>query len=192
MTPGLANGPPFPPRAKKGAIVAVASLDNPSVPVTVGQCEIDVSALGSVQGLRGHAVQTMHWAGDEIWAYSTSAKPGVNPPDHIDGWLSENVDEEKIADQTASMTFEDKEQGGVPLDPTQSESGTRGQSAAEDDDDTSTKDEASAEVIQMTTKGLCYALEPLTKISRLTTQLHRNRRRIPQSLPIRRAPPSNN
>ncbi|KKY28727.1 putative translation machinery-associated protein [Diplodia seriata] len=42
MTPGLQNGPPFPQKAKKGAVVAVASLENPTVPVAVGVCEIDV------------------------------------------------------------------------------------------------------------------------------------------------------
>lgn len=35
MIPGLAGGPPFPEKAKKGAIVAVASTDRPSVPVAV-------------------------------------------------------------------------------------------------------------------------------------------------------------
>ncbi|EOD52216.1 putative rna binding protein ligatin protein [Neofusicoccum parvum UCRNP2] len=56
MTPGLQNGPPFPQKAKKGAVVAVASLESPTVPVTVGVCEIDVSALQQVQGARGHAL----------------------------------------------------------------------------------------------------------------------------------------
>ena len=50
MTPGLAGGPPFPERAKKGTVVAVASTERPSVPMMVGWCEIDVSALGKVQG----------------------------------------------------------------------------------------------------------------------------------------------
>lgn len=113
MTPGLQNGPPFPAKAKKGAVVAIASLENPSVPVTVGRCEIDVSALGSTQGTRGHAVQTMHWAGDEIWSYSTSNKPGQNPPDRLDGWLPDDVNEEDITGQTASLTLADEDEGGV-------------------------------------------------------------------------------
>ncbi|KAF3391834.1 Translation machinery-associated protein 64 [Talaromyces pinophilus] len=93
MTPGLANGPPFPSGAVKGAAVAVASLDTPTVPVFVGVCEIDVSALGEVQGTKGHAVRGLHWEGDELWAWSSSSRPGQPSPEYLEGW-----DEEKIKD----------------------------------------------------------------------------------------------
>lgn len=158
MTPGLANGPPFPAKAQKGAVVAVASLENPSVPVTVGVCLVDVSALGSVQGSRGHAVQTMHWAGDELWAYSTSNKAGVNPPDSIDGWLPREVDEGEIAQQTSSMTLEDEEEGGVVLGQKSNGKGV----ATEEADDEPAKEEtvAEAEVAQMTTKGAFSSIHP--------------------------------
>ncbi|KAI5207697.1 hypothetical protein AUEXF2481DRAFT_26481 [Aureobasidium subglaciale EXF-2481] len=117
MTPGLANGPPFNSRAIKGAVVAIASLEQPSVPVAVGACLIDVSALGAVQGSRGHAVQTMHWAGDEIWAYSNSNKPGLATPESLDGWLANKDDEETLAEQAADLNMdeEEEEQGGVDL-----------------------------------------------------------------------------
>ncbi|KAG9680755.1 hypothetical protein KCU95_g15738, partial [Aureobasidium melanogenum] len=118
MTPGLANGPPFHPRATKGAVVAIASLEQPSVPVAVGACLIDVSSHGAVQGSRGHAVQTMHWAGDEIWSYSNSNKAGLSPPESLEGWLASNHDEEKLAEQAADLNIDDEEeeQGGVNLD----------------------------------------------------------------------------
>ncbi|KAH0262720.1 hypothetical protein KCU91_g13222, partial [Aureobasidium melanogenum] len=118
MTPGLANGPPFHPRATKGAVVAIASLEQPSVPVAVGACLIDVSSHGAVQGSRGHAVQTMHWAGDEIWSYSSSNKAGLSPPESLEGWLASNHDEEKLAEQAADLNIDDEEeeQGGVNLD----------------------------------------------------------------------------
>ncbi|KAG9516272.1 hypothetical protein KCV07_g6849, partial [Aureobasidium melanogenum] len=118
MTPGLANGPPFHPKATKGAVVAIASLEQPSVPVAVGACLIDVSSLGAVQGSRGHAVQTMHWTGDEIWSYSNSNKPGLSPPETLEGWLASKDDEEKLAEQAADLTIdeEEEEQGGVNLD----------------------------------------------------------------------------
>lgn len=93
MTPGLANGPPFPSGAVKGAAVAVASLDTPTVPVFVGVCEIDVSALGEVQGTKGHAVRGLHWEGDELWAWSSSSRPGQPSPEYLEGW-----DEERIKD----------------------------------------------------------------------------------------------
>lgn len=86
MTPGLARGPPFPAGATKKSIVAVASLENPSVPRVVGVCEIDVSSLQQVQGAKGHAVRGYHWDGDEIWGWSQSGKPGSDAPDMIEGW----------------------------------------------------------------------------------------------------------
>jgi translation initiation factor 2D len=116
MTPGLANGPPFHPNATQGAVVAIASLEQPSVPIAVGACLIDVSSLGSVQGSRGHAVQTMHWAGDEIWSFSTSNKAGLNPPDHIQGWLATDNDQGELLQQAAGLNIDqDDEQGGVDL-----------------------------------------------------------------------------
>ncbi|THZ99131.1 hypothetical protein D6C82_05370 [Aureobasidium pullulans] len=118
MTPGLANGPPFNQKATKGAVVAIASLEQPSVPVAVGACLIDISSLGVVQGSRGHAVQTMHWAGDEIWSYSNSNKAGLNPPESIQGWLVSKDDEEKLVEQAADLDIDDDDEdhGGVNLD----------------------------------------------------------------------------
>ena len=86
MTPGLQRGPPFPAKAKKDSIVAVASLENPSVPLMVGVCKIDISSLQQVQGLKGHAVEGIHWSGDEIWAWSQTGKPGADMPDPIEAW----------------------------------------------------------------------------------------------------------
>lgn len=114
MTPGLA-GPPFPAKATKGAIVGVASLDSPSVPVAVGICSIDVSKLQTTQGVKGCAVETFHWAGDELWDWSTSGKSGTSAPDSLDGWLEEDVDglEEDI--RNLDLTVEDEDVGGVSL-----------------------------------------------------------------------------
>ncbi|KAK4505275.1 hypothetical protein PRZ48_003238 [Zasmidium cellare] len=115
MTPGLAGGPPFPPKAKKGAVVAVASTDKPAVPVVVGVCEIDVSALDRVQGARGHAVENMHWAGDELWGYSTNSKPGQQPPEEIEGW-AKVLEERGLAEKVQDLTLEDQDEaGGVSL-----------------------------------------------------------------------------
>ena len=118
MTPGLARGPPFPSKATKNAIVAVASLERPSVPVVVGICEIDVASLNQVQGAKGHAVRGEHWDGDEIWAWSSGGKPGGGAPESIDGWdvddnnasLQEGVEHLTLDDQE-----EDGEEGGVSL-----------------------------------------------------------------------------
>lgn len=103
MTPGLAGGPPFPQRAKKGALVAIASTESPTVPVAVGVCEVDISSLGSVQGSKGHAVQILHWAGDELWAWSASGKPGGVTPDHLDGWLDEQKTNKENSDSEDEM-----------------------------------------------------------------------------------------
>lgn len=116
MTPGLAGGPPFPERAKKGAVVAVASTTNPSVPVAVGVCEIDVSSLQEVQGARGHAVENMHWAGDELWGYSTSSRPGQQPPEEIEGWVKV-LETRGLTEKVQEMTLDDlDEAGGVSLE----------------------------------------------------------------------------
>jgi translation initiation factor 2D len=116
MTPGLQRGPPFPKKATKGAIVAIASLENPTVPMAVGTCEIDVSALEKVQGAKGHAVQTFHWAGDEIWSWSSAAKPGRDPPEFIEGWDEEQSKEATLTTQTAAIDITDDQPGGVALD----------------------------------------------------------------------------
>ena len=111
MTPGLAGGPPFPDKAKKSAIVAVASTDKPSVPVMVGWCEIDVSALTEVRGARGHAVRNMHWAGDEVWSYGATGRAGQAAPDSIEGW--ENVLERRgLAEKVEALDLEDGDEGG--------------------------------------------------------------------------------
>lgn len=85
MTPGLA-GPPFPAGANLGSVVAIASLEAPSVPVAVGVCEVDVSALRRARGEKGRAVRVVHWAGDEVWGWSTSGRRGVEAPGSVEGW----------------------------------------------------------------------------------------------------------
>ena len=118
MTPGLTRGPPFPEKAKKNAIVAVASLTRPSVPVCVGICEVDVSALGSVQGAKGHAVKGVHWDGDEIWAWSQTGTGGRQAPEMIEGW-DEGSHSKEIEDGVRDLDVEDEEEaqeeGGVSL-----------------------------------------------------------------------------
>jgi translation initiation factor 2D len=116
MTPGLQRGPPFPPKATKGAIVAIASLEAPTIPVVVGTCEIDVSSLEKVQGAKGHAVQTFHWASDEIWSWSTTGNPGIDPPGFIQGWDDEQDEDTQLATQTAAMGLQHDQKGGVQLD----------------------------------------------------------------------------
>lgn len=114
MTPGLQRGPPFPNKATKGAIVAIASLEAPTVPMAVGTCVIDVSSLGSTQGMKGHAVETFHWAGDELWAWSNANNPGRDPPASIDAWDEHAEEDSNLVDRTAAVDLEDD--GGVSLD----------------------------------------------------------------------------
>jgi len=115
MTPGLA-GPPFPASATKGAVVAIASLDTPSVPVAVGVCEIDVSALKETRGAKGHAVKTVHWGGDELWDWSTSGKSGAIAPENLEGWLVGVAEElQKMSLGIEDDDHEEGEEGGVSL-----------------------------------------------------------------------------
>ena len=118
MTPGLACGPPFPSKAIKDSIVAIASLDTPSVPMVVGICEIDVSSLQQVQGAKGHAVRGEHWDGDEIWAWSPAGKLGGSAPEHIEGWNVDSADtsfKEGVEHLTLEEDDDDADDGGVPL-----------------------------------------------------------------------------
>jgi translation initiation factor 2D len=123
MTPGLANDPPFDPRAVKGSPVAVASLDSHSVPLFVGICEIDVSALGEVQGTKGQAIRGLHWQGDELWAWSSSSRPGRLAPEYLEGWDEEEEDEleegvaELTLDESAGKTVDDNRNDFVDESP---------------------------------------------------------------------------
>lgn len=106
MTPGIADDPPFPERAVKGAVVAVAGLDRHTVPLFVGVCEIDISALGEVQGTKGHAVRGLHWQGDELWAWSSSLRPGRPAPEYLEGWDDDEIDGAEQA--VERLTLEEK------------------------------------------------------------------------------------
>ncbi|KAF2861260.1 hypothetical protein K470DRAFT_270105 [Piedraia hortae CBS 480.64] len=122
MTPGLVGGPPFPAGAQTGAIVAIADSARPGVPLAVGVCIVDVSALDEVQGIRGRAVENMHWYGDELWDWSPNGRAGQIPPE--EGWRQGTVKVASEADgveQDANASGEidrgasdeDNEDGGV-------------------------------------------------------------------------------
>ncbi|KAJ5574919.1 hypothetical protein N7450_008818 [Penicillium hetheringtonii] len=103
--PGLANDPPFDPRAVKGSPVAVATINSHTVPLFVGICEIDVSALGEVQGTKGHAIRGLHWQGDELWAWSSSSRPGRPAPEYLEGWDEEETEE--VEEGVAGITLDE-------------------------------------------------------------------------------------
>ncbi|KAH8723527.1 hypothetical protein GQ44DRAFT_710066 [Phaeosphaeriaceae sp. PMI808] len=110
MTPGLQ-------RATKGAIVAIASLEAPTVPMAVGTCEIDVSALGNVLGVKGQAVSTFHWVGDELWSWSSTGKPGGEPPGALQAWDDGKLHQDNsLAEKTEAMHLNDDHEGGIALD----------------------------------------------------------------------------
>jgi translation initiation factor 2D len=75
--------------------------------MAVGTCEIDINALQSVHGTKGHAVRISHWCGDELWGWSSSGKPGKEPPASLEGWQAVDGSVEALAGQTESVTIED-------------------------------------------------------------------------------------
>ena len=119
MTPGLARGPPFPTSARKGSVVAIASLERPSVPLVVGVCEIDVAGLQEVVGAKGHAVRGKHWEGDEIWAWGQGGSSGRRAPESLEEWDSNNGMKE-LGEQFGKAIVDDSEddqgEGGVSVD----------------------------------------------------------------------------
>ncbi|KAL8709777.1 MAG: hypothetical protein Q9220_005563 [cf. Caloplaca sp. 1 TL-2023] len=121
MTPGLARGPPFPPKAKKNSVVAIASLEKPSVPMVVGVCQIDVGSMGDVRGSKGHAVRGEHWHGDEVWAWSQGGGGGGQAPDEILQWDSSG-DTGDLEDRMEKVNIEDSDHeddgGGISIRPT--------------------------------------------------------------------------
>ena len=176
MTPGLANDPPFPARAVKGAVVAVASLNRETVPLFVGVCEIDVAGLGDVQGTKGHAIRGVHWQGDELWTWSSSSRPGQQPPEYLEGWdiggeepgEDEEEDVAAVQEGVGEMELEVKDNG-----------------QAEDDGD-----EPLGELPE-TQSGIAEK-EPTTKgmfsffsfVSNKILTVYRNRRRLCECFPL--------
>ena len=187
MTPGLARGPPFPSKATKDSIVAIASLDRPGVPMVVGICEIDVASLQQVQGAKGHAVRGEHWTGDEIWAWSQVGKPGGSAPEHIEGWEVDTTDASLIKGlehMASEDDDDDTEEGGVPLgqEPEQhTPIEPRNEFVEGEDPDT-----IGGEERELSTKGNRPHTRPL-RLSMLTNPRHR--RRVLEGLHIRRLQP---
>lgn len=121
MTPGLAGGPPFPEKATKHATVAIASTEQPSVPVVVGWAEIDISALEKVQGVKGQAVRNMHWMGDEAWNFGATGKHGKQAPEEIEGWR-QVLEARGLSQKVEAIDIDDEDGGGVALDEPNAES----------------------------------------------------------------------
>jgi translation initiation factor 2D len=155
MTPGLQRGPPFPQKATKGAIVAIASLEAPTVPMAVGTCEIDVSALQQVQGVKGMAVSTFHWAGDELWSWSSTSKPGVEPPEVLKGWDDEQDEDSSLAERTAAVDLDDQE-GSIPLEPAERSEAEKAQGIQGEDAPSSRDFVDVVDEKELTTKGMFY------------------------------------
>jgi len=165
MTPGLARGPPFPIAATKGSVVAIASLDSPSVPMVVGVCEINVSELKTVAGEKGRAVRGVHWSGDELWAWSAGGKGGGDRPRTLEGWelkseagiqdVKDEIDQLQIDDEEAEI----EEDGGVPLEDEKGDNLDRDKFSGRDDNAPSSKD-SQLEDKELSTKGslICYSV----------------------------------
>jgi len=117
MTPGLA-GPPFPERAIKGSLVSIAALDAPSVPLSIGECMIDIASLETTQGAKGKAVEVIHCVGDELWSFSVSGKGGRQPPTEILEEVQVDEVDVKTTKNLEKMTLQDDEDtdGGIALD----------------------------------------------------------------------------
>lgn len=161
MTPGLAGGPPFPGQAVKNAIVGVATVESPTVPVFVGACEIDVGALEKVQGIKGHAVRGITWEGDEIWGWSSGGKPGRAAPEYLEGWYDEAAAVEDIGDGVKNVDLDgeaedEQEDGGVALPEPQGQAEQNGYNDFVEGED-GEAGSAENEEKEPTTKGVAFS-----------------------------------
>ncbi|KAJ4258220.1 hypothetical protein NW762_008368 [Fusarium torreyae] len=110
MVPGLVKprGTSWDSRAGTGAIVAVAGLENDTVPVWVGSCQIDIRSLpDDVRGQKGAAIKALHWAGDECWSWKALGSGGIEPPSSLEGWAGLRMNSTEKADQTSSANGND-------------------------------------------------------------------------------------
>ncbi|KAF5227438.1 hypothetical protein FAUST_11774, partial [Fusarium austroamericanum] len=114
MVPGLvkAKGSAWDKRATTGAVVAVAGLQNPTVPIWVGTCQIDVQNLpDDLQGQKGVAVKALHWAGDECWSWKSLGSGGIDPPSNLEGWIGLDAG---LASQLGKVLLEDESKAAEP------------------------------------------------------------------------------
>lgn len=164
MTPGLARGPPFPPKATKGSVVAIASLEKPNVPMVVGICEIDVASLQQVRGAKGHAVRGEHWDGDEIWAWSQGGSGGGSAPDDIQGWDTYGGGsglEERLNDIGIEDSDDAQNDGGVPIPYTTSQKNQeKGQNEFVEGEDAEPFERVDEEEKDLSTKGMLQLQSP--------------------------------
>ncbi|XEV02734.1 hypothetical protein FSHL1_008021 [Fusarium sambucinum] len=121
MVPGLvkARGSTWDKRATTGAVVAVAGLQNDTVPIWVGACQIDVQNLpDDLRGQKGVAVKALHWAGDECWSWKSLGSGGIDPPPNLEGWTGLGAE---LASQLAKVSLGDENQPAEPSSSTQPE-----------------------------------------------------------------------
>lgn len=160
MTPGIANNPPFPERAVKSAVIAVAGLDRHTVPLFVGVCEIDIAGLEEVQGTKGHAVRGVHWEGDELWTWSSSCRPGQPAPEYLEGWDDEIGEGEEGDEQEEDDVIEAKEGvGELVLEEKEGDDETLGEMPEKQEEEPSAVEEK-----EPTTKGMSLFSSCLNKM----------------------------
>ena len=177
MTPGLLDGPPWPEAATKGSVVAMAS-SNPgkdTVPVWIGVCEIDVSALGDVRGSKGRAIKGLHCVGDELWSWSsTPGLSGMPEPESLAGWEATRRSDRDTGPASIEHGMEDlelgdedeEEEGGVALAPPHADSHTEnGDTEGHDqnDDEQTEVEPTTAEVDSAFMSAFLYSIHTAKK-----------------------------
>ncbi|KAF5024470.1 hypothetical protein F66182_3410 [Fusarium sp. NRRL 66182] len=111
MVPGLvkAHNASWDSRASTGSVVAVAGLQNDTVPVWVGSCQTDIRNLpNDVRGLKGSAVKALHWVGDECWSWRALGSGGLEPPSALEGWTGLSLHAARDNDQASPAINRDE------------------------------------------------------------------------------------
>lgn len=109
MLPGCI--PPFDARAVRGAMVAVASYEKPSVVMAIGHCSLNLTQFDNVVGRTGTAVTIVHSYDDELFRLYDEDVPVPDSVSTEMPTIEEEEEEEEVGEGEAGGV--DGKAGGV-------------------------------------------------------------------------------
>lgn len=139
------------------SLVAISSLDAPTVPLAVGVCVSDLKKLRSGQQAKGKAVDVLHFCRDHLWDWSTSGKSGRDSPEDIPAWIPSSMKDVSNGIATASLEDNDPE-GGVLLTPSEPSRHCQEELASADEGAQVTSNLSAAETDEVFKQAFLYGI----------------------------------